>query len=84
MLTPEQVHGLDVHGDTESAVLVPLFADGAGELHAVFTRRRDDLRRHPGEISFPGGRRAPVDQGHLSSSSSRGLNTIPVRTLGKK
>ena len=28
-------------------------------LHAVFTRRRDDLRRHPGEISFPGGRRDP-------------------------
>ena len=27
-----------------------------GELHAVFTRRREDLRRHPGEISFPGGR----------------------------
>ena len=27
-----------------------------GELHAVFTRRRDDLRRHAGEISFPGGR----------------------------
>ena len=26
------------------------------ELHAVFTRRRDDLRRHAGEISFPGGR----------------------------
>ena len=26
------------------------------ELHAVFTKRRDDLRRHPGEISFPGGR----------------------------
>jgi 8-oxo-dGTP pyrophosphatase MutT (NUDIX family) len=22
----------------------------------VFTKRRDDLRRHPGEISFPGGR----------------------------
>lgn len=36
-------------------MLVPLYmADGA--LHAVFTRRRDDLRRHPGEISFPGGR----------------------------
>jgi 8-oxo-dGTP pyrophosphatase MutT (NUDIX family) len=43
-------------GDTESAVLVPLFVEG-GELHAVFTKRRDDLRRHPGEISFPGGRR---------------------------
>jgi 8-oxo-dGTP pyrophosphatase MutT (NUDIX family) len=36
-------------------VLVPLYLDG-GDLHAVFTRRRDDLRRHPGEISFPGGR----------------------------
>jgi 8-oxo-dGTP pyrophosphatase MutT (NUDIX family) len=36
-------------------VLVPLYLrDGA--LHGVFTKRRDDLRRHPGEISFPGGR----------------------------
>jgi 8-oxo-dGTP pyrophosphatase MutT (NUDIX family) len=25
----------------------------------VFTRRRDDLSRHAGEISFPGGRREP-------------------------
>ena len=48
---------MDVHGKTDSAVLVPLYRDAAGELHAVFTRRRDDLRRHPGEISFPGGRR---------------------------
>ena len=43
-------------GETEAAVLVPLFATGK-ELHAVFTKRREDLRRHPGEISFPGGRR---------------------------
>ena len=27
-----------------------------GALHAVFTKRHDDLRRHAGEISFPGGR----------------------------
>jgi len=47
---------MDVHGRTDSAVLAPLFLDARGELHAVFTRRRDDLRRHPGEISFPGGR----------------------------
>ncbi len=41
-------------------MLVPLFQrDGA--LHAVFTKRRDDLSRHPGEISFPGGRRDPGD-----------------------
>jgi 8-oxo-dGTP pyrophosphatase MutT (NUDIX family) len=45
-------------------VLVPLFlaADGE-EPHVVFTRRRADLRRHPGEISFPGGRR---DRGDAS------------------
>ena len=44
-------------GRKESAVLVPLFADAAGDVHAVFTERRRDLRRHAGEISFPGGRR---------------------------
>jgi len=30
-------------------------------VHVVFTKRRDDLRRHPGEISFPGGRRDDGD-----------------------
>jgi 8-oxo-dGTP pyrophosphatase MutT (NUDIX family) len=38
-------------------VLVPLFCDPRERLHAVFTRRRNDLKRHAGEISFPGGRR---------------------------
>jgi 8-oxo-dGTP pyrophosphatase MutT (NUDIX family) len=42
--------------ETEAAVLVPLYVRD-DELHAVFTKRREDLRRHPGEISFPGGRR---------------------------
>ena len=42
-------------------MLVPLFADAAGALHAVFTERRADLRRHAGEISFPGGRRDDED-----------------------
>lgn len=36
-------------------MLVPLYlADG--HLHVVLTKRREDLRRHAGEISFPGGR----------------------------
>jgi 8-oxo-dGTP pyrophosphatase MutT (NUDIX family) len=51
---------MEVHGGrTDSAVLVPLYADAAGDVHAVFTKRREDLSRHPGEISFPGGRRDP-------------------------
>jgi 8-oxo-dGTP pyrophosphatase MutT (NUDIX family) len=55
LLAPEDAIALEVHGRTDAAVLVPLYVDG-GELHVVFTERREDLRRHPGEISFPGGR----------------------------
>lgn len=46
---------MDAPGSKEAAVLVPLYT-ADGELHAVFTQRRDDMRRHAGEISFPGGR----------------------------
>ena len=42
-------------------MLVPLYLDG-GSLHAVFTKRRDDLSRHAGEISFPGGRQDFPDE----------------------
>jgi 8-oxo-dGTP pyrophosphatase MutT (NUDIX family) len=55
LLDPAEAAALDVHGRIDAAVLVPLFVSD-GRLHAVFTRRRDDLRRHAGEISFPGGR----------------------------
>jgi len=55
LLDPAEAAALDVHGRIDAAVLVPLFVQD-GRLHAVFTRRRDDLRRHAGEISFPGGR----------------------------
>jgi 8-oxo-dGTP pyrophosphatase MutT (NUDIX family) len=45
-----------------AAVLVPLFLQGANEEpHLVLTRRRPDLRRHAGEISFPGGRQDSGD-----------------------
>ncbi len=55
LLSTEEAVQLDVRGRTDAAVLVPLYLQ-SGRLHAVFTKRRDDLRRHPGEISFPGGR----------------------------
>ncbi len=42
-------------------MLAPLYLDADGALHAVFTRRRDDLKHHPGEVSFPGGRAEPRD-----------------------
>ncbi|OAI39888.1 coenzyme A pyrophosphatase [Actinobacteria bacterium SCGC AG-212-D09] len=69
LLSPLDATALDVLGRTDAAVLVPLYIDG-GELHAVFTKRRDDLRRHPGEISFPGGRQDD-DDGDLQVTALR-------------
>jgi 8-oxo-dGTP pyrophosphatase MutT (NUDIX family) len=58
LLSPEEAEGIEAHGRTEAAVLLPLF--GWPERPAlVFTERRADLRSHAGEISFPGGRRDP-------------------------
>jgi 8-oxo-dGTP pyrophosphatase MutT (NUDIX family) len=61
LLTPEEAARLDAHGRTDAAVLVPLFSwpDDPG---LVFTERRSDLRRHAGEISFPGGRQDHADE----------------------
>ncbi len=42
-------------------MLAPIYFE-AGDLHAVFTRRRADLKRHAGEISFPGGRQDEPDE----------------------
>jgi 8-oxo-dGTP pyrophosphatase MutT (NUDIX family) len=55
LLTPEEAAKLDAPGTTDAGVLVPLFLED-GELVAVLTERREDLRSHAGEISFPGGR----------------------------
>jgi 8-oxo-dGTP pyrophosphatase MutT (NUDIX family) len=67
LLTPADAVSLDVRGRTEAAVLVALHLTD-GHLHVVFTRRRDDLRRHPGEISFPGGRREAQDSDLLATA----------------
>jgi 8-oxo-dGTP pyrophosphatase MutT (NUDIX family) len=55
LLSPEEALALEVHGRTDAAVLVPIYVERE-ELQAVFTKRREDLRRHAGEVSFPGGR----------------------------
>ncbi len=61
LLHPADAAGLAVHGRTKAAVLVPLYVQ-EDVVHVVFTRRRDDMRRHPGEVSFPGGRRDDGDR----------------------
>jgi 8-oxo-dGTP pyrophosphatase MutT (NUDIX family) len=86
LLEPAAAGGLNVRGRTDAAVLVALYVDG-GRLHAVFTRRRDDLRRHPGEISFPGGRHDATDPDLLATALREaeeeiGLAPSAVRVLG--
>jgi 8-oxo-dGTP pyrophosphatase MutT (NUDIX family) len=61
LLSPAEAVRLDVRGGTNAAVLVALYVQD-DELSAVFTKRRDDLRRHAGEISFPGGRCDEADR----------------------
>lgn len=39
---------------SHAAVLVPIF-EKEGNCHILFTKRTDQLKRHKGEISFPGG-----------------------------
>jgi 8-oxo-dGTP pyrophosphatase MutT (NUDIX family) len=76
-------------GHIRAAVLVPLFPspDGDGP-HVVLTRRRADLRRHAGEISFPGGRQDP-DDADLRDTALReaeeeiGLRRTEVSLLGE-
>jgi 8-oxo-dGTP pyrophosphatase MutT (NUDIX family) len=76
-------------GEIPAAVLVPLFLAGeAAEAHLVLTRRRADLKRHAGEISFPGGRRDAADA-DLAETALReaeeeiGLPRTEVRLLGQ-
>ncbi len=53
----------------DAAVLLPLYGRPE-DPGLVFTERRADMRRHAGEISFPGGRRDP-DDADLSATALR-------------
>ncbi|WP_422014437.1 CoA pyrophosphatase [Roseateles sp.] len=50
-----------------AAVLVPLVRREAG-LSLLLTRRTDHLRDHAGQISFPGGRVEPEDDGPVATA----------------
>src|SRR5256885_2799629 len=77
------VEALD--GRPAAAVLLPL-VDGP-EASIVFTKRTDDLPRHPGEISFPGGMRHDDDSDLLATAlreteEELGLSRELVDVLG--
>jgi 8-oxo-dGTP pyrophosphatase MutT (NUDIX family) len=70
----------------DAAVLIPLFPGPRG-LIAVFTERDPDLRKHPGEISFPGGRRDPgeslLETALREAEEEIGLAREHVRVVGE-
>ena len=87
LLDPHEASQLDVHGRTDAAVLVPIFVGDDGGPHLVFTRRRDDLRRHAGEISFPGGREDEGDADLIATALREaheeiGLDPEAVEVIG--
>ncbi|HEX5608501.1 MAG TPA: CoA pyrophosphatase [Solirubrobacterales bacterium] len=60
LLSPADAAAMKGRRGVAAAVLLPLYGwpDDPG---LIFTERRADMRRHAGEISFPGGRQDPVD-----------------------
>ncbi|WP_375435671.1 NUDIX hydrolase [uncultured Hymenobacter sp.] len=51
----------------DSAVLVPIFQDAAGELHVVMVRR-SSFGVHGGQLAFPGGKHEPTDASLLATA----------------
>lgn len=81
-LDPEPSHA-PAAGDRLAAVLVPILDPGS----VLFTKRTEDLPRHPGEISFPGGIRheedaAPVDTALRETREELGIPPGAVEVLG--
>jgi 8-oxo-dGTP pyrophosphatase MutT (NUDIX family) len=70
-----------------AAVLIPLFCeDSAWQI--LFTRRRDDLPEHSGQVAFPGGRTDPGDTSPEGTALREsweeiGLNPEHVHILGR-
>jgi len=85
LLAPADAERLDAHGRTEAAVLVPMhgWPENPG---LVFTERRSDLKRHAGEISFPGGRRDEgeelLDTALREAEEEIGLSRDRVQVVG--
>jgi 8-oxo-dGTP pyrophosphatase MutT (NUDIX family) len=86
LLDPLEAALIEVAGDAQAAVLVPLY-ERDGDLVAVFTQRPHDLRRHAGQISFPGGARdggdaALTDTALREAHEEIGLRREAVTLLG--
>ena len=88
MTAPSPVSDPATRAAQPAAVLLPLYAGGSGSPHLLFTERAATLRRHSGEISFPGGRSDLADAGPRATALREaeeeiGLNPAKVTILGE-
>jgi 8-oxo-dGTP pyrophosphatase MutT (NUDIX family) len=74
LLTPALLRSLK-----PAAVLVPVLRDPAGP-RVLLTRRADHLRKHSGQISFPGGRRDPEDRDTAANALREAQEEVGMRT----
>ncbi|HZF26939.1 MAG TPA: CoA pyrophosphatase [Steroidobacteraceae bacterium] len=63
---------------TRAAVLVPIVDRDEG-LTVLLTQRAADLKHHPGQISFPGGRLEPDDEGAVAAALRETEEEIGLR-----
>lgn len=62
----------------ESAVLVPVFRDAAGEVQLVLVRR-GNFGVHGGQLAFPGGKREPADASLLATALRETQEEVGLR-----
>ena len=80
-------HRFGIQSYAPAAVLIPLIERG-GALHTILTKRTADLRHHPGQVAFPGGK---MDAGDPSKTVTAlreaqeeiGLDPGLVRIIGE-
>jgi 8-oxo-dGTP pyrophosphatase MutT (NUDIX family) len=84
--TPRPAHPTGPPDVRAAAVLIPLVLDG-DELGVVLTRRASHLRKHTGEVAFPGG---AIDEGERPADAARreaqeevGIEPAAVELLGE-
>jgi 8-oxo-dGTP pyrophosphatase MutT (NUDIX family) len=62
----------------EAAVLMAFRPQPDDSLNLVFTKRRDDLSSHAGQISFPGGASEPGDADHIATALREAQEEVSI------
>lgn len=60
-LNPDLVEDLERVAQRDAAVLIPVVDDGAEDARLILTLRAEKLRKHSGQVAFPGGAIDPED-----------------------